>query len=138
MTVCVGCGVVKVGGVDDLERGGSAWSEAVRPSEVSGEEAERLLDDRAMHGGVGLEALGYRARAARSPANHVYEVVGVLGLATVAEGQCLEHGEGGWAADGYGPRDLLTFQGVAVEIDVDALVEGQLEAGRDQRSEVGL
>lgn len=78
------------------------------------------------------------AMSATPAAHHIDEVVGVLGLAAVGEREGLEYDERGRAADRDHAVRLLALQGEAFDRDFLSLLEGQLEAGRDERAEVAL
>lgn len=91
-----------------------------------------------MIGRVAGDTVGDVGNAVWPVAQHVNDVVGVLRLAAVGEGESLEHDQGAGSADRDDAADLLAPESVAVDLDQLALQEGELQAGGDQGAEVVL
>jgi hypothetical protein len=68
----------------------------------------------------------------------VPEIVSVLVLPTVSEGQSLEHDEGSRSADRDIPCDRLAVKRSIGQPNTVTVAKGQRQAGRDDGSEIGL
>ena len=84
-----------------------------------------------------------RSQAARGflnayTAQHVREVVGVLGVSAIPECQSFENQKGARSADPDVPDGLFKVWGWSGDPDFSPVDEGKVKAGRDNRSECGL
>ena len=114
------------------------WSEVAGRLEVSSEKCNRLVDDLRVCGGVRSQLCRDLGRTARRAADDVDEIERVLRLASIREGEGLQHYEGARPADGYFARGFFSGECGADDRDLGPLVERELEAACDERAEVGL
>ena len=114
-----------------FERGSSSRAEAVRVREVVREQLERTPDHLAMTLRVLREPIGYFRYASGPSPKDVDHVVGVLGLAPTGKCERLKYNERAWTTDWDCPASSLAGQRVAIECNVQALVERQLQPGRE-------
>lgn len=104
----VSSSVVKFRRVGDGERGRPSRTEPVGRVEVAREQVECSLDDVGVRVSVSAKTVSDRTTTTRGAADHVDEVVGILGLAAMGESQRLEDNERRWTADRDRARSPLS------------------------------
>lgn len=108
------------------------------PGEIAGQQAECPFDDRSVGVGVFHNPSRDDGRTARAAAQYMDKIVGILPLAAITARQSFQHRKRGGTAHRYGATSPFTGERVAIQVKLYALLEGQLEPGRDDRAEVAL
>src|ERR1700677_509444 len=123
---------------ETFKRRSALRAQAVGCGEVAGEFLQCLLYDCRVSGGVFADSCRNFSASPWPAAEHVGQVVGILGLAAIGEGERLETDECARAADGDCTAYCFAGQGIAIDVDLVAFVEGQLQPRCDERAEVAF
>jgi hypothetical protein len=130
--VCVCSGRSQVITLAPSEVGGPPWPEALRGAKVVRKLSQRLFYNVPVLLRVGSKAVCDIANSLRPASEHIYQVVGILGLGPISECKRLEDNKGARPADRDIATRCLASQGETIHGYFMALIEGKFQPGCNQ------